>query len=333
VSSSLLGDQSLPPRLLFWGMLNSFSYLALQKLLEARVMITAVLLPSSHPSSPHQGSVEPPVTVMPRPSATISTGLYEIPLLSHQQNRDIRQLAWEHQLPVYAINRLDDPATIETVSQLQPEVACVACFPWRIPNTILTIPPAGFLNIHPSLLPHYRGPAPLFWALRAGERQVGVTIHFMNEALDRGDIVGQEAIDLPEGISGTAVENLCAATGGRLLAAALAQLAEGTLLRRPQPAGGSYQPWPASQDFHLDTTWPAKRAYNFMKGTVEWRQPYSVWLANEQFRLSQAIHYSHELALTAPFSRAGSEIRIQFNPGVLQATLAPRQPMNSGEKQ
>jgi methionyl-tRNA formyltransferase len=310
-------------------MSNSFSYLVLQELVAARAAVTAVLLPSTH----SQGAKEPAITLLSQPLLAPPVWLHEIPLLStHQQKHHVVQLAWERQLPVYLINRLNDPGTRETVRQLQPDLACVACFPWRIPQSILNIPSAGFLNIHPSLLPHYRGPAPLFWALRAGERQVGVTIHFMNEALDCGDIVRQERVDLPDGISGTAVEHLCAQIGGRLLAAALAQLAEGPLLRQPQPAGGSYQPWPASHDFQLATIWPAQRAFNFMKGTAEWQQPYTIDIGGERFSLKQATRYTPESTLPSPYTRAGSEIRIQFTPGVLQATLSFTTMLN-GEKQ
>ena len=82
----------------------------------------------------------------------------------------------------------------------------------------------------------------------------------MDEGLDTGDIVLQAPITLPDGISGAEADRLCARLGAELMVRAVGLLARGRLPRRPQPPGGSYQPAPQAADFHLDITWPARRA-------------------------------------------------------------------------
>jgi methionyl-tRNA formyltransferase len=213
---------------------------------------------------------------------------------------------------------------VKVLAKLAPDVACVACFPYRIPTALLNVPPAGFLNLHPSLLPAYRGPAPLFWTFRNGEQQTGVTVHFMDEGLDTGDIVLQAPLTLPDGISGHAAETRCAALAGQLLVEAVQALADGRLPRRPQPAGGHYDPWPSLAAFTLSPAWSARRAFNFMRGTAEWRQPYAIYLDGERFALQAAVSYNAGEELGQPYVRSGRSLRIQFSAGVVDAVLVDR---------
>src|SRR6266536_191528 len=111
-----------------------------------------------------------------------------------------------------------NPGTIRVLTEYQPETICVACFSKRIPRDILDIPRLGCLNVHPSLLPANRGPEPLFWTFREGNQRTGVTIHLMDEGMDTGPIVAQEALEIPDGISYTQLEAQCAELGGKLLA-------------------------------------------------------------------------------------------------------------------
>jgi methionyl-tRNA formyltransferase len=229
------------------------------------------------------------------------------------------RIAWERGIAVFAAARLGAPETIAALAALRPDLACVACFPRRIPAALLELPPLGWLNIHPSLLPAYRGPAPLFWALRNGAPTVGVTVHFMDEQLDTGDIAAQAPLVLPDGITGVQADRLCADLGGRLLIETLQRLQAGTLERRPQPPGGSYDGWPTPADWALSADWPARRAFNFMRGTNDWGRPYLVVAGGARLWLESAISYAPQELLGAPYTRAGRELAIQFAPGVLRA--------------
>ena len=102
---------------------------------------------------------------------------------------------------------------------------------------------------------------------RQGERRAGVTLHFLDEGVDSGDIVAQTAFTWPDGISEGELEQRCAEAGAELVLTAVRQLAQGDQLSyRPQPTeGSSYFPWPAEPDFVIPTDWEVRRAFNFLR--------------------------------------------------------------------
>ena len=211
------------------------------------------------------------------------------------------------------------PETVAALAALQADVICVSCFPHLLPPAILQLPRLGCLNVHPSLLPRFRGTAPLFWALRAGVRQTGVTIHFMDEGFDTGDVALQRPYTLPDRATHNEIETAVATIGGELLVEAVNKLAAGTLPRQPQPSGFSSDPWPREADFALDTKWTAQRAFNFMCGTQNWGRPYPVQVGEEFVWLETAVSYDSRAQLPKPFVKQEHFVQIQFLPGVLNA--------------
>jgi methionyl-tRNA formyltransferase len=244
-----------------------------------------------------------------------------LPIANPFMEYSIAQIAWERDLPVFELRRPAAAETLALVAELQPDVACVACFSQRIPAPLLALPPLGFLNMHPALLPDHRGPAPLFWVFRDGAQVGGVTIHFMDTGLDTGDIAAQASFALPDGVAGAVVERQCNALGARLMLEVLQELRDGTLSRRPQPHGGSYEPWPTQQDWQIATSWTAQRAFGFMRGTAEWGQPYIIQAGGEELVLATALAYDPDDMLHEAFVRVGDEVLIQFMAGVLRARV------------
>ena len=100
---------------------------------------------------------------------------------------------------------------------LEPDLVLCAGFPWVIPPDALAVPPLGSVNFHPSLLPRYRGPVPVSWAIRNGEQEIGVTFHRMAPGLDEGPILAQEAIPLGDEHSWDDLTPKLAGAVGRLL--------------------------------------------------------------------------------------------------------------------
>jgi methionyl-tRNA formyltransferase len=298
-------------RVIFFGTLCAFSTAPLRLLVEAGHDLCAIVTPSNQPAGGR------PIALLSPPYLTA------IPLIDRTSTPSIVSIAWEHQVPVYEVNRLAADETLATVKRLQPDIACVACFPKRIPAALLSVPPRGFLNIHPSLLPHYRGPYPLFWMLRHGDRRFGVTTHFMDEQLDTGDIAAQAKVDLPDGLSGEEIDRALSHYGAELLLEVLHQLENGHLLRRTQAPGGSYFPAPQESDFTIDAAWSAQRAFNFMRGTDEWLRSYPIEVARQRFTLKQALFYAGQEVLDEPYRLLGEQqLDIQFSPGVLRALMA-----------
>jgi methionyl-tRNA formyltransferase len=297
-------------RVIFCGTLCTFSTAPLRLLIEAGHDLCAIVIPTDR-------------SISGRPIAPLSPPrLTAIPLVESTSAPSIVSLAWEREIPVYQVNRLAAAETLDTLAQLQAAVACVACFPKRIPSSLLGVPHHGFMNIHPSLLPRYRGPYPLFWMLRHGERRFGVTIHFMDEDWDSGDIAAQAEVDLPDGISGDEADSTLSEYGAELLLEVLKQLKNDQLERRPQPPGGSYYSTPEAADFEIETTWSAQRAFNFMRGTGEWQRAYPIDIAGQRFNLQQALFYSSHEVLDQPYLLWRDQIDIQFAPGVLRALIA-----------
>ncbi|HEV2236168.1 MAG TPA: formyltransferase family protein, partial [Ktedonobacterales bacterium] len=202
------GGAAATPRVLFLGMAGAFSWLPLRALRADGIAVAAVLLPDDRPAAGASlRALEPAAP----PRSTL-------PLLTPHLEPSIVTLAWERAIPAYALARPVAGAALAALGDLGADVLCVACWPWRLPPALLALPPRGALNLHPALLPAHRGPAPLFWTLRAGDATAGVTIHQMDATLDGGAIVAREPVALYDGEAGDALERRCAETGGRLLA-------------------------------------------------------------------------------------------------------------------
>lgn len=294
-------------RVLYFGMLGEFSRLPLMALLDAGVDVCGVMVPMSRSDGAPIAELRP---IVP---------LTDLPITHPYLEPNIVHVAWERSIPVFEVGRLKHTAASLIVSSLKPDVACVACFSNRIPALLLALPKHGFLNLHPSLLPAQRGPEPLFWFFRSGGGSNGVTIHFMDEGLDTGDIAAQAPIDVPDGISRAEADRRLAALGGQVMVEVIRSLEGGTLSRREQPAGGSYQPMPTANDFQMEASWSARRAFNFMRGTAEWGQPYPIEIGAQRLRLASAIEYSADEVLGTTHIQSGDDVRVQFAPGVLVA--------------
>ena len=299
-------------RILFFGLPAGVSAAVLRGLLAAGRPVVGVVIPAA--AVPHLlPTPATPVTFLSPPGAT------GIPLITNAPPADLLGEAWSAGLPTLAVSDFTHADAHAAVAALQPDVACVACFTQRIPASLLNLPRLGFLNIHPSLLPVYRGPMPLFWQLRDGAA-TGVTVHYMDEGLDTGDIAAQAAVPLPDGMSGPDAEQRLMLAGLELLLDVLDDLARGTAHRQPQPPG-SYYSLPTDEDCALSTEWPARRAFNFMRGTADRGRPYPIEIAGrrEMEMLAVADNFAADLVLDRPSVRHGRSILIHFNPGILYA--------------
>lgn len=306
-------------RVLFFGMLGTLTRLPLAALLAANVELCGLVLPAE---------IVPPFELVDNgrfhhPITPVRQTLPTLTLLTQQAATPLA-LAATHDVPAFAVRQLAAPETLATLAALQPDVICVSCFPHRLPPAILKLPSLGCLNVHPSLLPHFRGPAPLFWALRAGVAETGVTVHFMDENFDTGDIALQRPFPLPNGITHADLETSLAQMGADLLVEAVQKLAIGTLPRQPQPPGYTSDPWPRDSDFTLDVSWSAQHAFNFMRGTRNWERPYAVQIEGQTVWLETAVAYQPEATQAQPLIRQGRLAHIQCSPGILQATLLGR---------
>ena len=287
MSNSFLRHRA--PRVIFFGMQGRFSPPSLHALLASGIDVRAVVLPSS------SNSVADSPAIYRHEQFRSARPL--LPVVHSSLHINVLQLASEWQLPVWEVNNLSAPETLVTLAAYEPDVICVACFSRRIPRAVLSLPRFGCLNVHPSLLPVNRGPVPLFWTFRSGADSTGVTIHFMEEALDSGDLLAQEVIPVRDGMTYTQLEAQCATRGGTLLAECVRDLTQGRAQRVPQDERrSSYFPYPSDEDFVIPTAeWSARHVYNFICGIAEWGEAMTLLVGDERFTARQGISYSREV--------------------------------------
>ncbi len=146
----------------------------------------------------------------------------------------VKACAIELGIPTFQPERVRDAECVEAIRRLRPDIIVVVAFGQIIPREVLDIPPCGCVNVHASLLPKYRGAAPIQWAILNGERETGVTTMRMDEGLDTGDVIMQEAVGIaPDDTAGSLSEKLSEA-GARLCAETMRRIEGGEATYTPQ---------------------------------------------------------------------------------------------------
>lgn len=333
-------------RTLFMGMSGQFSHIVLEKLLAHSIDVVAILLagprnvplrvvlPVGGNSLPHRRQelelplLNPNVALAPaageKTNVNRGMGSQESAFHSVQVPASPLARAVTKGIPVFECGKVRHLKTTSWLEALDLDVVCVACWNSIVPSDVLSIPRSGFLNVHPSLLPAYRGPFPLFWQFRMGETATGVTVHWMDDGLDTGEIAGQREIQFEDGVRGAEAEALCAKSGGDLLAAVLGKISRGGEMRRPQPFGGSYYPAPSQDDFTLESSWHPRRAFNFMRATAEWGMPFSLESEDGMYQLSDAVSWREEVPQELP---GDGRVWASFEGGSVLAEEWPQDPI------
>lgn len=123
----------------------------------------------------------------------------------------------------------------DEIRQLSPDLVCVVAYGVILPKSFLKIPPLGCINLHPSMLPNYRGPAPIQWAILNGDNKTGVTIMYLNEKMDAGDIIKQQEVEIEENETTGELWDKLSKIGSNLLVETVKNIDSGKIERTPQP--------------------------------------------------------------------------------------------------
>lgn len=170
----------------------------------------------------------------------------------------LKTCAQDAGIPVYQPTTLRDPVVQAELAALQPDLLVVAAYGLILPPEALAIPRLGCVNVHASLLPRWRGAAPIHWALLTGDDETGISIMRMEAGLDTGPVFTQAACPIPRGITGGELHNGLAMLGALLLQATLPELLTGRLVPQPQDdALATYAPKLSKTDLELDWSRPA----------------------------------------------------------------------------
>lgn len=182
---------------------------------------------------------------------------------------EVKIAAEELELPVLQPEKLRDPAFLEALRDLQPDLGVVIAFR-MLPEAVWAMPRLGTFNLHASLLPQYRGAAPINWAIINGERRTGVTTFLLNHEIDKGAILEQAETQIdPADNAGTLYERLMR-IGAGLVTQTVDRIAAGDIRPREQSAAEEAELKPAPKLFRencrIDWTWPGHRIVDFVRG-------------------------------------------------------------------
>lgn len=229
-------------RTIFMGT-PDFACPTLQKLIEREENIVAVVTQPDRPKGRGQKLMPPPV----------------------------KELAEKNGIAVYQPLKVRDPVFVEIIRDLKPDVIVVVAFGQILPKALLDIPQHGCINVHASLLPRYRGAAPLNWCIINGEAETGVTTMLMDVGLDTGDMLltGKTPLDADEDIQ--SLHDRMSVMGADLLAETLDRLASGDLVPQPQnDADSCYAPMLKKDDGIINWHADAGTIHNQVRGLAVW---------------------------------------------------------------
>ena len=183
----------------------------------------------------------------------------------------VKELALQKHLPVVQPERARDEGFIQEIRQLAPDLIIVAAYGQILSQSLLDVPRFGCLNIHTSLLPKYRGAAPIQWAILNGDAETGVTLMRMNAGLDTGDIVSEARTRITADDTAQTLHDRLALLGGELLGRTVADYVAGRITPQPQTAeGASYARKIKKEDGKLDWMQPATVLWNRVRGLTPW---------------------------------------------------------------
>lgn len=230
-----------------------------------------------------------PDFAVPALKALAESAKHEVSLVVTQPDRprgrsgkpapsDVKLCAEQYGIPVFQPEKIREEAAVERLRRENADIFVVAAFGQLLPKTILEMPRFGCINIHGSLLPAYRGAAPVQWAVLDGQKEAGDTIMQMNEGLDTGDILMQESIPLSADETAGSLYDKLSSMGGPLLLRALDAIEAGTVTPVPQGDSGTHYAKMLRKEMgNIDWTKSAEEIGRLVRGLNPWPSAYTHW--------------------------------------------------------
>lgn len=194
------------------------------------------------------------------------------------QPTPVKAAAQRHGIPVYQPKRIRDPECVEELKKYNADVMVVIAFGQILPKTILELTPYGCINVHASLLPKYRGAAPIQWAIIEGEKVTGVTTMQMDEGLDTGDMIMKTEVPVDEDETGETLHDKLAAAGAALCVRTLEAVENGTAVFEKQgESPTAYAKMLDKKMGDIDWSQPAVCIERLVRGLNSWPSAYTHW--------------------------------------------------------
>jgi methionyl-tRNA formyltransferase len=242
-------------RIVFMGT-PQFAVVSLQKLLDNRISVSAVVTATDKPAGRGQKIRHPA----------------------------IKEIALRNEIPILQPNSLKDANFLSKLKKINPDLIVVVAF--RIlPAEVFTIPPMGTVNLHASLLPKYRGAAPINWALINGETESGVTTFFIQEKVDTGNVISMRAVPISPNMTAGELHDVLALTGADLLIETVNQIENGSVKTFIQDNSlATKAPKIHPEDCMINFDQPAKKVHDFIRGLSPYPAAYT-YQRDRQIRL------------------------------------------------
>ncbi len=282
-------------RVVYFGNFNSLSVYFLSALTQLQTDVVAVILPGY---------------------GLFARSTSDLPV-TNNKSEPMTHLIQSAGIPFCHVGAGEWPDESRTfLHRWQPDIILSVCFPHFIPEGVRKVAKQGSFNFHSSLLPAYRGPAPVFWQLYYGENNTGVSIHQLSDDIDGGEIYCQQEVSWPVGASADQIDQLLANEGTQQFSILLKALENNTATCYAQDGSVmSYFPAPCANDTIVPTSWSARRAFNFIRGLAGRALPVVIRTPKEDIPVRRAVGFSsNEIGE----SLQAGELDIPFTPGVLR---------------
>ncbi len=242
--------------------------------------------------------IEPVEVLMHAPTGARLT----IPLLGGNAD-SLPAVAARHGLPARQVSTSRLP---ELAASSDAEILLVSCYPARVPERVLTRFPGGGYNIHPSPLPAWRGPSPIFWQLRAGKPHIGVSLHAMTGRYDSGPLLGRCRFPVQRPLPWSTLHARAGRLGARLVEKHLIQPGARRTPRAQDESRASCHPAPRMRDFEVASSWSVEHALNFIQGVSGIGRP---WVREDTGEV-RFIRSASAASMHAPGSSEASVFRL-----------------------
>lgn len=241
------------------------------------------------------------------------------------QMTPVKEVAVAAGIPVYQPVKIREQEYVEILKELKPDAIVVVAFGQLIPKVILELPEHGCINVHASLLPMYRGAAPIQWAVINGDKESGVTTMRMDEGLDTGDMILKETVTLAEDETGGSLFDKLSATGAELLIKTLDAINDGTAVyeKQPQESTTAYAAMLTKKDGLVDWNRSAAELECLIRGLNPWPSAYTRYRGKTLKLWAAKVEAQGQIEKVQPGMAAEvtkTTLKIQTGDGLLSVT-------------
>lgn len=243
--------------------------------------------------------------------------------LARDEEKDPFALAARAGIPRFLVGDASSAPAQRLVEAERVDVLVVAFFNQLLRPALYERLPLGAVNCHPSLLPRYRGPSPLFWTFRDGCEETGVTVHRIDRGEDDGDVLLRAPEPIPFGVRGEELVRALGAHAARGAVKAIEGLASGTLRPTPQdPRRATHAPRPTGEALLVDPSLPARRVFAFARGVGRWNA-LRFQAGGAPLRVLDAVSLDEEGRLPGDYALKGDTLILQCSPGTVTLRVRP----------